>query len=62
VKLVIAKRRPEAYWPASRWRFDTRRRVRTNEFLLVTPLFWVRLFEIRRDWKQRTRSLDVGAP
>jgi hypothetical protein len=37
-------------------------RVRTNEFLLVTPLFWVRLFEIRRDWKQRTRSLDVGAP
>jgi hypothetical protein len=37
-------------------------RVRTNEFLLVTPLFWERLFEIRRDWKQRTRSLDVGAP
>jgi hypothetical protein len=49
VKLVIDKRRPEAYWPAERWRFSALRGMTTDvDLLLVTPLFWVRFFRIRR--------------
>ena len=49
VKLVIDKRGSDAYWPEERWRLSTSRGMTTDvDVLLVTPLFWVRFFRIRR--------------
>jgi hypothetical protein len=40
MKLVIAKRRPEAYWPEERWGFSASRGMTMDvDVLLVTPLF-----------------------